>query len=459
MASGGIRDHLGGGFHRYSTDRRWLVPHFEKMLYDQALLALAYLEGWQVTGRRDFQDVTREILDYVLAEMTSPEGGFYSASDADSAGPDGEMEEGRFFTWTPGELEAVLGADDARLAVAWWGVSEAGDVDGRAVLRTWRTLEEVASELSLAPAKLQLRIEGIRVRLLEARAKRPPPLRDEKVLAAWNGLMISAFARAGLAFRDTRYTEAAGKAADFVLGRMRSEGRLHRVSLSGRASGPAYVDDYAFVVAGLLDLYEAAPNPRWLEEALALQKSLDTWYADEIYGGYYRAASDGETLIAREKPKRDGALPSGNSVAALNLLRLSAFTSGDAWQEKAELAFAGYHETLQLRPESAAELLIALDLAIAPKKEILLVYRPGSDPEPLLSRLRPAFVPNRILAVVAEGEDLARHAVQVPLLTHKRARKAGVTAYVCENRVCSLPTSDPDVFERLVTTVEPSTRR
>jgi uncharacterized protein YyaL (SSP411 family) len=456
MAAGGIRDHLGGGFHRYSTDRRWLVPHFEKMLYDQALLAVTYLEGWQVTRRADFREVVREILDYVLAEMTSPEGGFHSASDADSAGPDGEMEEGRFFTWTPAELETALGSADAALARAWWGVSATGDVEGRAVLRRWRSPLAVASELSLSQAELQRRIPGIRARLLAARAKRSPPLRDEKVLAAWNGLMISAFARAGLAFNEARYTQAAEKAADFVLGRMRSEGRLHRVALAGRASGPGYLDDYAFVVAGLLDLYEAAPNPRWLREALALQRIQDAWYADEVFGGYYRTASDGESPIAREKPKRDGAVPSGNSVAALNLLRLATFTSDDEWQEKASLAFAGYHELLQRRPEAVAELLVALDFAIDPKKEILLVHRPGVDPELLLSRLRPAFVPNRILSVVAEGDDLARHAVEVPLLAHKRARKAGVTAYVCENRVCRLPTSDPEIFERLIGSGAPS---
>jgi uncharacterized protein YyaL (SSP411 family) len=456
MAAGGIRDHLGGGFHRYSTDRRWLVPHFEKMLYDQALLAVAYLEGWQVTRRSDFREVAREILDYVLSDMTSPEGGFHSATDADSAAPDGEMEEGRFFTWTPAELEAALGSADAALARAWWGISVAGDVEGRGGLRTWRSPPEVASELSLSRAELERRIAAIRSRLLAARAKRPPPLRDEKVLAAWNGLMISALARAGLAFDEARYTRAAERAADFVLGRMRSEGRLHRVALAGRASGPAYLDDYAFVVAGLLDLYEAAPNPRWLREARALQQIQDAWYADEVFGGYYRTASDGEAPIAREKPKRDAAVPSGNSVATQNLLRLATFSSDDQWQQKAGLAFAGYHEVLQVQPEAVAELLVALDFAIDPKKEILLVHRPGVDPEVLLSRLRPAFVPNRILSVVAEGDDLAQHAAEVPLLAHKRARKAGVTAYVCENRVCRLPTSDPEVFERLISSGQPS---
>jgi uncharacterized protein YyaL (SSP411 family) len=450
MAAGGIRDHLGGGFHRYSTDPRWLVPHFEKMLYDQALLAVAYLEGWQASQRSEFRAVARQTLDYVLREMTSPEGAFYSATDADSASPGGEMEEGRFFTWTPAELVEGLGSAEAGLAQAWWGVRAAGDVEGRSVLRSWRSIEEVASEFSIAADALEARVEGSRERLLAARSKRTPPLRDEKVLAAWNGLMISAFAKAGLALGEDRYTRAAERAAQFVLKKMRSAGRLHRVALDGKASGPAYLDDYAFMIAALLDLYEATPDPRWLAEALSLQTKLDALYADEAFGGYYRTASDAKALIAREKPTQDGAVPSGNSVAALNLLRLGTFTSGDAWHERAGLSFAGYHAVFESHPQSAAEMLIALDFAIDPKREILLVHRVDVDPETLLGRLRPRFLPNRILSVVAEGDDLARHAVWVPLLKNKRARSAGVTAYVCENRVCQLPTSDPDVFERLV---------
>ena len=451
MAEGGIRDHLGGGFHRYSTDPRWLVPHFEKMLYDQALLVMAYLEGWQVTGRDAYAGVAREILDYVARDMTAAEGGFYSATDADSPTPEGESEEGRFFTWTPSEIDAVLGAPLGALARSWYGVTEGGHVEGRSVLHTWESLDAVAKRHALDAVALRQRLEEARRRLLAARAERPPPLRDDKVLAAWNGLMISAFARAGLVLGEARYVESARRAASFVLDGMRDGDRLHRVWLRGTASGPAFLSDYAFLVAGLLDLYEAAPDPRWLREARALQAVLDAHYADEGSGGYYRTRADGEKLIAREKPRRDGAVPSGNSVAARSLLRLAAYTGDASYQERAHMLFGAFRETLVSAPSSAAELLLALDFLLDTEKEILIVKAPGSDAEPLLGVLRRSYVPNRILSVVTQGPELDAHAEIVPLLRFKKARAGRTTAYVCENRVCKLPTSDPAVFAEQLT--------
>ncbi|HEY5658125.1 MAG TPA: thioredoxin domain-containing protein, partial [Myxococcota bacterium] len=290
MAAGGIRDHVGGGFHRYSTDPYWLVPHFEKMLYDNALLAVAYLEAWQQTGREVFARVAREILDYVEREMTAPGGGFYSATDADSVGPDGKSGEGRFFTWTPAEVEAVLGAEAGAVACAWFGITAPGNFEGRSVLHTWASREVVAERFGLEPAALNGQLGRARAQLYEARARRAPPLLDDKVLAEWNGLMISAFARAGFAFAEPRYTAAAVRAASFALEHLQVDGELRRVFHGRCAAGPAFAEDYACLIAGLIDLYEAAPDPRWLREALALQRVLDAQFADASGGGYYRSA-------------------------------------------------------------------------------------------------------------------------------------------------------------------------
>jgi len=267
MAAGGMYDHVGGGFHRYSTDAQWLVPHFEKMLYDNALLAMAYLEGYQATGNEDFARVAREILRYVERDMTSSEGAFYSATDADSATPAGRREEGWFFTWTPEEIRAAIGPERARIVEAYYSVTPAGKFEGRNILHAARPLEEVARELGLPPEKVRAVVEESRELLYTARAKRPPPLRDEKVLAAWNGLMIGAHAQAALVLGDERYAARAARAAEFVLTRMRKDGRLLRSSKDGQARHNGYLDDYAFLIAGLLDLYESTGVPRWLREA------------------------------------------------------------------------------------------------------------------------------------------------------------------------------------------------
>jgi hypothetical protein len=358
-------DQVGGGFHRYSTDGRWLVPHFEKMLYDNALRTLEYLEAAQVTGREDFADTARRSLEYVAREMTAPGGGFLSATDADSRRPDGEMEEGWFFTWTPAEIRAVLSPEQAAAAEAWWGVSQRGNLEGRSVLHVWRDAAEVAAQLGVDEATLHARVEAARAGLLRARARREPPLRDDKILVAWNGLMISAFARAGFAWDEPRFTRAAARAAGFLLDELRRDGRLLRVYLAGRVSGPAFLEDYAFLVAGLLDLHEADGAPRWLREAIALQAVLDAHYADAEGGGYFRTPDDGERLLVREKPADDGALPSGSSVAAANLLRLAEFTGDRAYLETALLLFAALRFLTAICAMSRSESLPASIMARA----------------------------------------------------------------------------------------------
>ena len=468
MAAGGMYDQVGGGFHRYSTDGRWLVPHFEKMLYDNALLVMAYVEGWQATGRAEFADVARDILRYVRREMTSPEGGFWSATDADSRTPDGRMEEGYFFTWTPAEVRAAVAAavgseETERLvtaALALWGITEAGnfaepDAHGRLpavkrnVLSRPRPLVEVASRLGVAPELLQGDADRVRDILRGARASRQAPLRDDKILASWNGLMISAMARAGFALDEPEWAAAATAAADFLLRRMRHEDHLLRVLQGDRAAQPGFLEDYAFVIAGLLDLFEADGQIRWLREALALQSTLDQEFADPA-GGYFTTSSRHETLLAREKPAYDGAEPSGNSVEALNLLRLHALTAAERYRDAADRTLAAFGDRLAVAPAALSEMLLALDWRLGRPLEIVLVAEPGGA-APLLAPLRRTFLPNRVVVPVttrpgggAVPEDLER---LVPVAGGKETLGGRATAYVCENRTCRLPVTEPEALE------------
>ncbi len=426
MASGGIHDQLAGGFHRYSTDERWLVPHFEKMLYDNALLAVAYAEAWQVTGRRDFARVVRTTLDYLGREMTSPEGGLYSATDADSEG-----HEGRFFVWEERELRDVLGAD-AEPFLRFYGVTPGGNFEGRSILWVPRPDEDAWE--TLAPA---------RARLLEVRARRPAPLRDEKVIAAWNGLAISALAFGGRVLGERRWVDAAARAAEFVLGRMVRDGRLLRAWRAGDAGVPAFLEDHAFVVAGLLDLHEATLDPRWLEAAVDLCERQERLFGDEA-GAWFQTASDHERLLAREKPSRDGAEPSGASVAILNALRLHALTTDDRWWRVASDALRHYAGLLEAQPAALGEMLLAVDFATDTVPEVVLVWPEGEPaPEPFLSVLRRTFLPSRALCGAPEGEGVARIGRTAKVAAGKAA--AGrPTAYVCERGACQLPAISPD---------------
>ena len=456
MAAGGIRDQVGGGFHRYSTDPEWLVPHFEQMLYDNALLVPAYLEAYQVTGREDFAEVARDILRYVERDMTAPGGAFYSATDADSPGPDGEREEGRFFTWTPDEIAAVLDLDQTRAVVAYFGVTAAGNFEGRTILHTPRSFPEVAAELGVGVASLRRTVAAAREQLYATRASRPAPLRDDKILTAWNGLMISALAQASLVLDDPVYAARGARAAAYLLRTLRRDERLLRAALDGAARQTAYLDDYAFLIAGLLDLYEADGDLRWLKEARALDVVLERDYEDRPGGGFFRTAADQVSLLTREKPTYDAAEPSGNSVAVHNLLRLHELTTDDRYRVRAERAFEAFGAILADSPAAVSEMLLAVDYQLDTPKEIVLVVPDGrDDAAPFLDELRARFLPNRILAIVADGEERDRHAEVVPLLDGKTARDGQATAYVCENRICDLPTTDPAVFATQIATVHP----
>jgi len=440
MAAGGIYDHVGGGFHRYATDERWLVPHFEKMLYDNALLAVDYLEAHQATGREDFARIAREILQYIARDMTSPQGAFYSATDADSPGPQGKRVEGFFFTWTPSEIAMALGGEQARVINSYYALTEKGNFEGRNILHT---------PAPFANEKARGAIEASRELLYAARKKRPPPLRDEKILTAWNGLMISAYARAAAVLHDEEYARRAARAAAFVLKNLRKENRLLRSFMDGRASHQAYLSDYAFLMAGLLDLYEATSDQHWFREALNLDRVLERWYEDAERGGFFLTSHDHEPLLAREKPSHDGAEPSGNSVAVLNLLRLYEFTTDDRYRRRAERVLRVFEDGLKSAPAAFSEMLLAVDFYLDTPKQIILV---GQGVEPFLGRLRRTFLPNRVLAVVSSAGGPAELS---PLIEGKIALKGKATAYVCERQVCQLPTTDPEVFAKQIRKVQP----
>ncbi len=428
MAAGGLMDQLGGGFHRYSTDERWLVPHFEKMLYDNALLAVAYLEAWQATGRRDLARVARQTLDYLLRDMASPEGAFFSATDADS-----EDEEGRFFVWEEREIRALLRADADRFC-QFFGVSGAGNFEsGRNILWVPQPDEEAWDEL--APARATLRA---------ARERRPKPLRDEKVITAWNALAISAMASGGRVLAERRYLESAERAAAFVLDRMRPGGRLARSHKDGRPGPPGFLDDHAFLVQALLDLHEATFDPRWLEEAIRLADETERRFADPR-GGWFTSGDDQERLLAREKPTHDGAEPSGASVAILSAVRLEAFTTDPRWRRVAEAALRWYAPTLAEQPAALTDMLLALDaFTDAPREVVVTWVEDGPPPSDLLEVLRRTFLPNRALTGGPQGEALTRLARLAPVAEGRLAVSGKPTAYVCERGACRLPVIGPE---------------
>jgi len=456
MASGGLYDHVGGGFHRYATDEIWLVPHFEKMLYDNALLVQDYLEAYQLTGYSHYQRIVREVLDYVLRDMTSPLGAFYSATDADSLTPAGQREEGYYFTWTPREIEKLLGSELAELIKASHGIGSVPNFEGRHILHTPQPLDSVAKRLNLTKSDLHAQIDKAFKNLQAERQKRPAPLRDEKILTAWNGLMISALAKAGFVFAEPIYVQSAQRAANFILAHLLIDGRLKRSHMNGISKHNAYLDDYAFLAAAFIDLYEATHDIRWLQHAIALDESIARFYEDLDNGGFFMTSNDHEQLIAREKPNHDGALPSGNAVATMNLIRLAAFTSNSTYLKRAQRALKAFGSILAANPTAMAELQLALDSFLHPPKEVALL-----EPEntlggagAFLDILRRQYVPGRVLAKAIEGQDLEDQAKLIPLLQHKETLNNQATAFVCQNKTCKRPTNDADVFGQQLQTVD-----
>ncbi|HEX6819879.1 MAG TPA: thioredoxin domain-containing protein [Ktedonobacterales bacterium] len=436
MAAGGIYDQIGGGFHRYATDAIWLVPHFEKMLYDNALLAPVYLHAWQLTGEAAYRRICEEILDYVLREMTGPDGGFFSTQDADSEG-----EEGKFYVWTPDELRAVLGEDDARVAELVWGVTPAGNFEGKNILHVERTPAQAAETLGMDEADVRAAMQRARTQLYEARSKRVWPGRDDKVLTAWNGWMLRAFAEAGRILDRDDYRAAAVKNADFLLEQMQVNGRLARSWRDGQAKLLAYLDDYAALVNGLLSIYEAAGDARYFPAARRYADELLGRFWEDAVGAFFDTASDAETLIGRPRELTDNATPSGTSLAAEALLRLSSFTADDRYREHAVRVLVPLAPAMAEHPSSFAHLLCALDDLIGPFYEVALVGEPGSSGLAALERaLSSRFQPRMALAV-GTGEQSA-----VPLLEGRTLLEGHAAAYVCQGFVCQQPVTSPEAL-------------
>ncbi|MFC4075955.1 thioredoxin domain-containing protein [Salinithrix halophila] len=436
MRRGGIYDHVGFGFARYSVDKEWLVPHFEKMLYDNALLAYAYLEAFQVTRKETYAQTVREIFTYVLRDMTDAEGGFYSAEDADSEGV-----EGKFYVWTPAEVTEILGEQEGTLFCSCFDITADGNFEGHSIPNLiGRDLPAVAEEHGLNEEELARRLEAARKKLFEAREQRIHPHKDDKVLTSWNGLMIAALAKGARVLGEERYAEAAGKAAIFIRKRLtREDGRLLARWRDGEAAIPAYVDDYANLAWGLIELYEATFEPDHLKEALKLSEAMLDLFGDEKEGGFFFYGKDGEELLTRTKETYDGATPSGNSVAALNLIRLARFTGDPEWESRAETQLKAFAGSVKKAPIAYSFYLTALQFALGDPMEIVISgHNEDEITQEMIRLVQKAFLPGSVLLYRPEGKaEEITHLVPYTAEQHTVDRKPA--AYICRNFACERP--------------------
>ena len=422
MANGGMYDQLGGGFHRYSTDARWLVPHFEKMLYDNALLSRLYLHYFQVSEEPFSRDVVQGILDYVLREMTHAEGGFYSTQDADSEG-----HEGKFFVWTMDEIRTALGEADTRIFSTYYNITEAGNFEGKNIPNVTRPLEP----------ELRASIEESRRKLFDLREQRVKPDRDEKVLTAWNGLMMASFAEAGVVLNRPDYTGAARRNAEFVLSNLRRDGALLRTWKDGVAKFNGYLEDYAFLIEGLVTLFETTGEARWLNEALTLTDRMIEEFWDEEGGGFFFTGKSHESLIVRSKDYFDNATPSGNSVAAFVLLRLATLMDNQTYRNLATAVLREVGDQVRRYPSGFGYALSAADFLLSTPKEVAIVGKDAADISPLLAETWRHYLPNKVVAPSLAGESAT-----IPLLENRPPVNDLATAYVCENYTCQQPVTD-----------------
>ena len=432
MARGGIHDQLGGGFHRYSTDERWLVPHFEKMLYDQALLARTYVEAYQVTGKPSYAEVAKGVFTYVLRDLRDAQGAFYSAEDAGEVGKEGE-----FYVWTAQELARVLGPDDAERVSRYYGVTQEGN------------FEHGANILHIAePDALPADLEAVRAALLQARSARHRPHRDDKILTDWNGLMIGALAYGARVCNEPRYAQAAREAADSLLTHLQRDGQLLHRYRDGEAAIPAFLDNYAFLIWGLLDLYEATFEARWLSEAKRLTQEMVRLFQDAQAGGFFLSGTRNERLIAQTKEVYDGATPSGNSVAALDLVRLGQLTMDNSFQDTAQRLFQTFSGQVSQLPVAFPQLLMALDVHLGPSQEIVIAGDPADEAtRQMLRAIHARFLPRTVLLLhPTHPTDAAAIEALAPFVKAQQPLQGRPTAYVCEDYVCRLPTTDLDQF-------------
>jgi uncharacterized protein YyaL (SSP411 family) len=439
MADGGIYDQLGGGFHRYATDAIWLVPHFEKMLYDNAQLTRVYLHLFQITKDELYKRIAVETLDHAKREMLDESGGFYSAQDADSEG-----EEGKFFLWSPSEVEAILGSDDAKLFNFFFDISESGNFDGKNILQRSYSIEAAGRALKIKPDELDRVLNSGKQKLFEEREKRVKPFRDEKVLTAWNGLMLSAFAEAAAILNDQSYLEVAIRNAEFIINNLWKEDRLLRTYKDGEAKLNGYIEDYANLADGLMALYQTSGAVKYLDRARQIADMMITEFWDEDRGGFFFTSNDHEELIVRNKDFYDNATPSGNSVAVDVFLRLAKFYGDDRYERFAVTALRVAASMIRRYPQGFGRALSAIEFHVSPVKEIVLIGERGSEIERAVFE---SYLPNSVIAISVGGSNDA-----LPLLVGKTAVNEKPTAYVCENFACQKPVTEvQDLVDQFTT--------
>lgn len=454
MRLGGVYDHVGFGFHRYSTDSRWRVPHFEKMLYDQAMLTMAYTEAYQITGNTEFKETAREIISYVLRNMTDGKGAFYTAEDADSEG-----EEGKFYLWTEQEIKRLLTKEEADLAVKIFNVTATGNFKETSnterkennVLYQEKSLIEIASDLRTSRDELQKRVDSIRNKLFVDRESRVHPSKDDKILADWNGLMIAALAKAARAFDQPEYVESAKRAVDFVLEKMcNAENGLQHRYRDGKTNIAGFLDDYAFLTWGLAEIYESSFDEKYLKRAVELtEKALKNFWDDDR-SGFFFTGQDSEFTLVREKTAYDSAYPSGNSVAALNLVRLSRLTGQPSFEDKAGQLMRSFSASASRNPLAFAELMIVLDFLIGPSSEVTIVGDPvESQTQKMIKAIGGRFLP-RVTVAFVPMKDASVTQGAVDFDGRFIGLKGKATAYVCRNKVCSLPITDVETVVEML---------
>ncbi len=460
MAAGGIYDQIGGGFHRYSVDGQWRVPHFEKMLYDQAQLVQAYIGAWLCTRERVFSTVARETLEYVLRDMTDPEGGFYSAEDADSPRPENPEEsgEGAFYVWTKKEIAEAL-KEDASLFAECFGVDESGnapvdpqhELTGRNILYVRALPEAVAGRSGLNGGEARMRLDAARAKLHALRAARPRPLRDDKILTSWNGLMIGAFARASTVFGEERYLAAATRAAEFILAHLKGNGTLLRRYRQGESRIEAHLDDYAFLVSGLIDLFASSGEGRWLETAVVLTEEQIRKFHDAGGIGFFDTSGNDATVLVRMKDQQDGAEPAGNSVSAMNLIRLARIIDRPAWERLAAETIGGFGETLRTHPGVLPLMAAALDYHLtAPGQVVIAGPRGDSRSRELAGVLATRYLPTTETIPLDPGPAGDMPRMLNPFLRNLTPGGGEPAAYVCRNFMCDLPARTADSLSALI---------
>lgn len=446
MHQGGMYDHIGFGFARYSTDKQWLVPHFEKMLYDNALLAYTYIEAFQATKNSYYARVAEEIFTYVLRDMQDESGGFYSAEDADSEGV-----EGKFYVWSKEDIKAILGEEEVELFCTAYNITDKGNFEGANIANLiGQSYDYLAKKKGISEDELIIQLESYRNILFKEREKRVHPYKDDKILTAWNGLMIAALAKAAQVLNRSDYSEAAIKSVQFILENLRSkDGRLLARYREGEAAYLAYLDDYAFLIWGLIELYEATFEPYYLEQALELNKEMKSLFWDSINGGYYFYGKDAENLFARPKEVYDGAMPSGNSVAALNLLRLARLTGDSQLEQDAEMQLMAFAGTIGEHPSAYTFFLNAIWFALGPTKEIVIAGEKNNiDTQKILDYLREEYLPEAVVLLHSEDDNKNRIEQIVSYIKEQRKINNKATAYICENFACHSPTTNLEEIKK-----------